>query len=788
MITQQYSNIIIFNGSVENYSIYWQFLLEESKYNYQVRIAKSIEATLELCRQAKPDCILFDVLPSISLETILNFQAQVSKLYSFLPPIIIITNEDEVATQTYQGACNDIVNLVHLSKDNSPDTIRFVIRCVIENSELRKQLQASQECFHTSVENIFDCFGVYSVIRDEFGQIQDFRIDYLNAAAMASNRMSKEDFGKELCKLLPGCYESGLFANFCQVVETGEPLVKESLVYTNFFGQELQTRTYNLRASKFGDGFVACWQDITERKQVLEALQESRESYRHVVETVPNIVWRTSNDGKTNFVNNRWVEYTGFECEYAMEMGWLQFIHPDDVARVQAFWQSHFHTEPRYEIQYRLKHVNGTYRWNLVRGYPILDEQGRITRWYGSCTDIHDQKELEAQRNQLLKEAQAAREEAEMANRTKDEFLAIVSHELRSPLNAILGWTKLLRTREFDQANTTRALETIERNAKAQVQLIEDLLDISRMIRGNLCLTLQPVNLATIVETTVNSLHFAVEAKQIELQTKIGTTCQVLGDINRLQQIVSNLLTNAIKFTPVGGRIEISLEASSQNARIIVADTGKGISPELLPYIFERFRQAENTTTRAKDGLGLGLAIVRHLVEMHGGSVTASSLGEGQGATFTVVLPLENARVIKQDEQEEISSLSFSTILENKKVLVVDDELDNCTYLTYLLEESGAIVKAAISTQEALAVFRDFQPDVIISDIGMPEEDGNTLIQKVRQLTQESKKIPAIALTAFARPEDKLRSLSAGFQLHITKPVEPSELIAAITSLIETSI
>ncbi|MBW4602967.1 MAG: PAS domain-containing protein [Calothrix sp. FI2-JRJ7] len=524
--------------------------------------------------------------------------------------------------------------------------------------------------------------------------------------------------------------------------------------------------------------------DITERKQVIEALWESTERYRYVVETVPNIVWRACSNGNTDFVNHRWVEYTGCDVDQALGTGWLQFIHPDDVLRVQAFWQSTTsNIDSLYEIQYRLKYIDGTYRWNLVRGYPIIDEQGNVIKWYGSCTDIHDQKELEAQRNQLLVEAQAAREEAELANRTKDEFLAIVSHELRSPLNAILGWTKLLRTRNFDQANTARALEIIERNTVAQVQLIEDLLDISRMIRGNLRLTLQPVNLATIIETGVNNLRLSADAKKIDLQMRnYVRKCLVLGDMNRLQQIVSNLLTNAIKFTPSLGRVEICLEiVNHHTTQIRVTDTGKGISADFLPYIFERFRQAENTTTRAKDGLGLGLAIVRHLVELHNGAITASSLGEGQGATFTVTLPLLQQEATRQEGQEEISS----TLLSNKKILVVDDEPDNCTYLSCALEEYGATVKAASCAKEALAVFEEFQPDIIISDIGMPEEDGHALIRKIRQLTTHSCNIPAIALTAYTKQEDRERSRNAGFQLHMTKPVEPAELIKAISNLIE---
>jgi CheY-like chemotaxis protein len=395
-----------------------------------------------------------------------------------------------------------------------------------------------------------------------------------------------------------------------------------------------------------------------------------------------------------------------------------------------------------------------------------------------------------------------------LANRTKDEFIAIVSHELRSPLNAIVGWTKLLKIRKFDQTTASRALETIERNTQAQLQLIEDLLDISRMIRGNLRLTVSPVNLATLVETTVNSFHFAAQEKKQQLEINIDTSsCKVVGDINRLQQIVSNLLFNAIKFTPTAGRIEISLDTvSSQHkqsiskkqeltnktyAKIQVTDTGKGIKPDFLPYVFERFRQADNSTTRAKDGLGLGLAIVHHLVGLHGGNITAFSAGEGLGATFTVILPLLGDEGDKGNEGNEEnegnegdkSSFSDSNCLSGVKVLIVDDEPDTREYIRIALSQFGAVVMATASAKEALAVLNQLQPNILVSDIGMPEEDGYMLLEMVRELTQY-RQIPAIALTAYAKQEDRNRSFRAGFQLHITKPVEPVGLVTAIISLI----
>ena len=536
--------------------------------------------------------------------------------------------------------------------------------------------------------------------------------------------------------------------------------------------------------------------DITERKHTEEALRESEERYRYLTEAVPHIVWTASSLGEIGYVNQRGLEYTGLAVEEVMGFGWLKATHPEDSQEAQQRWFQAWQKGQDFEIEYRLRRgYDGMYRWHLVRVLPIKDNLGRIVKWFGTCTDIHEQKQLEAERAHLLEREQTARQQAELANHSKDEFLAIVSHELRSPLNSILGWAKLLRTRKFDEANTKRALETIERNAKAQSQLIEDLLDVSRMIRGNLRLNLIPVNLKGIIEATINVISPTALAKQIQIESKLDINkSQVSGDFNRLQQIISNLLSNAIKFTPPGGRVEVSLSSESfptqqhiESAAVIkISDTGKGISPDFLPYVFDRFRQADNTTTRGKDGLGLGLAIVSHLVELHGGTVCADSPGVGQGATFTVTLPL-----IKSPEPELLIDDSYSEsapnlTLPNLRILVVDDEADTREFMNFALSECGAVVTAVSSAAEAFAVFKDFQPDVLISDISMPEMDGYSFLRELRSQQVEigAKQIPAIALTANARPQDSDKAIDAGFQRHMTKPVEPAYLVTTIHSVI----
>jgi hypothetical protein len=399
--------------------------------------------------------------------------------------------------------------------------------------------------------------------------------------------------------------------------------------------------------------------------------------------------------------------------------------------------------------------------------------------------DLSDRKQME---NQLRQQTQ----QLEQANRVKDEFLAILSHELRSPLNSILGWSKLLLSRKYDPATTTRALETIERNAKVQLQLIEDLLDVSRIIRGKISLNILTVNLASTLEAAMDTVRLAAQAKSIQIKSFIDPTVGlVLGDPNRLQQVIWNLLSNAIKFTPSGGSVSIYLERQGTQALIQVSDTGKGITAEFLPHVFEYFRQADSSTTRSHGGLGLGLAIVRHLVELHGGVVSVSSPGIGKGATFTVSLPLKIDLTQLEDSErvllttEKAPTVNNPLLLEGKRVLVVDDEADTRDFYATVLESSGASVIAVASAREALEVFQKQRPDVLVSDIGMPVEDGYTLIAKVRALESDrGKYLPAIALTAYAREVDREQAIAAGFQKHLSKPVEPDELVAVVANLL----
>jgi signal transduction histidine kinase/CheY-like chemotaxis protein len=390
-------------------------------------------------------------------------------------------------------------------------------------------------------------------------------------------------------------------------------------------------------------------------------------------------------------------------------------------------------------------------------------------------------KRAEEERERLLAREQAARAEAEAASRAKDEFLALVSHELRTPLSAMLLWLRMLRAKKLDPSAIADAIAKIERSAQAQAKLIEDLLDVSRIITGKLRLHVRPVRLEAVIQAAVDAVAPAAEAKGIALATSFDASVPPLsGDPDRLQQVVWNLLSNAIKFTPQGGRVEVHLERAAPHARLSVVDTGAGIEPSLLPHVFDRFRQGE---TRTSGGLGLGLALVRHLVEAHGGTVGARSEGAGRGATFVVDLPIPAVHVGPPDARLALPAPA-APALDGVRVLVVDDERDARDVMTTVLESHNAEVVAAASAEEALAALADATPDVLVCDIGMPGEDGYALIRKIRgRETEHGGRLPAAALTAYTRFEDRTRALLAGFQIHLPKPIEPDELVAVVANL-----
>jgi PAS domain S-box-containing protein len=523
-----------------------------------------------------------------------------------------------------------------------------------------------------------------------------------------------------------------------------------------------------------------------------EAVRDSERRYRTLAEALPQLIWMCGRDGRCLYVSKQWTDYTGQPDEAFLGVNWITAVHPDDQARTLELWHAAVAGAGNYDVEYRLRRADGEFRWFKTRGVPVHDASGKTVRWFGTCTDIHDQKLAEVERIELLEREKSAREQAETANRLKDEFLATLSHELRTPLMAILGWTELLQSLDIDGEEVARGLETIERNARAQAQLIDDLLDVSRIISGKLRLDVQTLNLAEVIHAAIESVRTAAKAKEIDLQDSLDPTAsRISGDSGRLQQVVWNLLLNAIKFTPAGGCVTVTLERIDGQVEIRVADTGQGIDPAFLPHVFDRFRQADASSRRSIGGLGLGLAIVRHLVELHGGSVAADSAGSSQGSTFTVRLPL--VAVSKTPAPDEPigdqglirPSGDFQLPhLDGIRVLVVDDEADARDLLNRALTRCGASVIQASSADEGVQLFQQSAPDVLISDIGMPGRDGFDFIRQIRELENSANRtVPAVALTAFARAEDRKRALHAGFQLHIAKHVIPSELLTIVASL-----
>ncbi|MDX2228197.1 MAG: PAS domain S-box protein [Leptolyngbyaceae cyanobacterium bins.349] len=1198
---------------------YCHCLQADVSCRYTCLHSDSAAAALLQCQSRQIDGILVDyTLPDATgLEFVQTLQAQFDGAH---PPVIIVARESNpaIVVQAMKLGVED-----YLSKQTlTAGELQVAMRSAIENARLRLQLQHQEERFRVSVENMLDCFGSFSAIRDSSGQIVDFRIDYLNKAACENNRMPRDQqIGRGLCELLPAHRETGLFAEYCRVVETGDPLVKESLIYEDHYAGMRLVRAFDIHATKLDDGFVASWRDVTPRKQLelqlrqkVADLEQQQHRLQRLIDYAPIGIGMGSADGAVKVANDEMLRLHGYTREEFDQQGmnWRDFIPPESLpladqvmARLQQegtlppaekdlirrdgsimpIWISlvqwldgtddhiafavdltrqkqtqsaieqlnrelrdrlaalqtlaspppvatpvldqeaqlqlgmqvagfglarieyaantvtlspeaaalfglaanertvtrdrihaTFHPDDRERLdrlvqqvldpagsgwfadEHRVVWPTGAVRWLSVRkqvffnrsgpaphpDYSILaaiditerkqievalreshrrlantlesitdafiavDEDWRFTfvnpqagrllrrtpaellgknmweefpegvgsvfdqayrraiaeqvtvqieafypplaawlelRIYptsgglvvyfqdvtarkateaereqllqqeqaaraqveslaqqlaaeqnrleqilqqmpvgvgiveapsgkvlffndkaehifghsvlasetvtdysqyggihpdgrpfqpedypvarsllrgeiihgeeiryrrgdgtetiiavnaapimaasgqpiavvGTFEDIALRKQIEAQRDQLLTVAEAARTAAETANRSKDEFVSMVAHELRSPLNAILGWAKLLQTRPFNAATVQQALEAIVRNTQRQVQLIEDLLDVSRMARGTLRLEFAWVNLEDVVQEALETIRPTAATKGLQLETQLHPIPLIQGDAGRLQQVVLNLLTNAIKFTSAGGQIQVLLDQHESQLRIQVQDTGKGISPDFLPYIFERFQQDQQNPT-AKQGLGLGLAIVKYIVEQHGGTVTATSPGAGLGATLTVLLPLpEFTTAVHPAIAPPLPDNPLCQTLTGVQVLLVDDNLDMLDLTTLILEQVGAVVATAPDVASALEQVATSSPDILISDLAMPGQNGYELLQQVRSRYPD-RPIPAIALTAYSSEAYREDSLQAGFMEHLTKPVEPEELVRVILTVLQ---
>ena len=518
------------------------------------------------------------------------------------------------------------------------------------------------------------------------------------------------------------------------------------------------------------------------RRRRRHAHDEPDGRFRAAADHAPVLIFTTGVTGLVDYVNGRSLEFTGLTPEELAGHGWVQAVHPADRAGALESLRAGVSARRPYEQEVRLRRRDGEYRWMLHSGAPRYLPGGEFAGLVCSSLDITERKSAEEDRVRLLAAAEQARAQAEAANRTKDEFLATLSHELRTPLNAIVGWVHLLRGGQLDEPTTRRALETIDRNAKIQTQLIADILDVSRIVSGKLRVQMRPLELAPIVEAAVDTVRLAAEAKAIHLAVAVDPLAgPVLGDADRLQQVVWNLLSNAIKFTADAGAVQVSLRRAGAQAALRVADNGAGIAPEFLPFVFDRFRQADASSTRAQGGLGLGLAIARHLALLHGGSLSAESPGSGHGAVFTLCLPIVEAA--QRPEAYAVAAAALgSPSLDGVSVLVVAFG-DAAEPTLGALRDRGAEVLVAARAEEAVDLVKRLRPDVLLAWRNGGDE-GHGLIRAVRDIPPErGGLIPAALLGGGATAEERLGALLAGYQAQMPGSVAPPELVTVVASL-----
>ncbi|MBD1909385.1 MULTISPECIES: PAS domain S-box protein [unclassified Leptolyngbya] len=687
----------------------------------------------------------------------------------------------------------DVVITPMQDADGRVAQLLAVSRDVTERKQAEEALRRSEERYRLLFETMEDGFCVIEMLFDDQTPI-DYRFIEINPIFERQTGL-QDAIGKTARQLIPNL-EEFWFETYGRVALTGESARFENVA-------QAMDRWFEVYAFSIGqpenNRVAVLFKDISDRKKSETALRENEDRLRMAIASAQLGTW------DWNFATGELQWDAGCKAMFGLPSDressievFFDALHPDDRDRVQSIMQVALDpvSGGSYDTEYRAIGIqDGVERWLRAKGQAYYDANGKPLRFSGTVLEITEQKRVEAQRETLLQQEQAAREAAERANRMKDEFLAVLSHELRTPLNPILGWAKLLQAAPVKPEKLQQGLTTIERNAKHQVQLIEDLLDTSRIIRGQLTLSFAKVDLSQPIVAAVETVRLAAEAKAINLEVLLDPEVgPVRGDMGRLQQTIWNLLSNAIKFTPQGGRVEVRLsridplsptDAQAPSplsyAQITVTDTGKGITPDFLPHVFELFRQQDSSTTRSFGGLGLGLAIVRQVIEAHGGTITVTSPGEDQGSTFTLRLPLMPASSPGDDRPSNSHTLNF----ENLRVLVVDDEIDSLELVKVLLEDEGAIVQAVSSATAALRSLTQDQFDLLISDIGMPEMNGYAFIGQVRTLPLQSNgKIPAIALTAYAGETNQKQALAAGFQAHLAKPIDPQHLLTAIAEII----
>jgi PAS domain S-box-containing protein len=660
--------------------------------------------------------------------------------------------------------------------DRQSNKFAVLFSNITERKRTERALQASEENSRRILESITD--GFFSI--DE-----NWCFTSINPQAeRILGRTPAELVGRNMWQMYPGL----LGSEFEQVYRRAAEQQIASAV-TAFYPDH--DRWYEAHAYPSPQGIAVYFRDVTdavrienERQQAVNAVQESKARLDFLLEAAQFGDWDLNLKDHTAHRSLRHDQIFGYDTllpEWTYEM-FLDHVLPEDRQEVDRQYREAIDCNRPWDIECRICRADQQIVWIWVSGYIYHDAMGEPMRMVGLVVDITAKKQADVEREQLLAREQSAREQAEKANRLKDEFLAVLSHELRTPLNPILGWSKILLGKPPTAAVLQQGLQAIERNAQLQTQLIGDLLDVSRILQGKLVLKATPVNLESVIRAALETVELAADAKKIQIETDLDSQVGVvLGDAGRLQQVLWNLLSNAVKFTPEAGQVRVRLQQKDNNAEIQVIDTGKGISADFLPFIFERFSQADSTTTRMFGGLGLGLAIVKQLVDLHGGTIQVDSPGEGLGTQFTVRIPLSP---VQQLAGQPSRSMEFSQDLSGVRALLVDDEADSRMIAAYVLELAGATVQTAATAAEALDALSQSQPDVLISDIGMPEMDGYDLIKKIRSLpVEQGGHVLAIALTAFAGEYNQQQILAAGFQEYLAKPLDPEVLVQTIAKL-----
>lgn len=694
----------------------------------------------------------------------------------------VVTRKDgdsflaHVANAPIYDGQQKLIGIVGFSSDKS------------ETKRAEKALRKSDENYRTLFESMEEGYVVAEAIRNASGKMIDYRFLQLNPAFEKLTGLSQyETLGKTARTTLQGLDEKW-FEIYQKVIDTRATIKTEDYIPP-------LNRWYSITAFYYGkEQFAVLFDDITERKRIEmererlhRAVEAERSRLAYIFEHSPSFVciqhgaehvYELTNPAYQKLIGHR--DVVGKNVREAFpdieQQGYYELL--DNVYQTG---KPYIGRESVVDFQHTPSNPHERRVINFVC-QPIFEPDGTVSGIFTHGVDVTDLVE--------------ARRSAENANRLKDEFLATLSHELRTPLASILGWSRILLNGEIDIEKSQKAVETINRNAEVQKQLVEDILDISRIVTGKLRLDVRPIDMTKVIKAAIETARPAMEAKNIKLQTQFDQQAKdINGDFERLQQVVWNLLSNAVKFTETEGYIEISLEKINSYVEMTVADTGRGIEAEFLPFVFDRFRQSDGSMTRRHGGLGLGLAIVQQIVEMHGGKVAVASQGLNKGSSFTVTLPL---RLLPNEPESKPVPLNSAEIanqwhkqpaateLAGLKLLVVDDEPDSRELLAFTLGLHGASVVTADSAAEAFDIIRNQKFDLLISDIGMPDEDGFALIKKIRKLPEaQNGKIPAIALTAYARLEDRVKALRSGFQMHIAKPIENAELISGIAALSE---